>query len=148
MQRHYNFFINKNNYIFNLGYRYRLKRSAQEAQNQITASAIIPIYDGWSIIGLYRYSMVGNSAENIRDDISAPPKNLEYFYGIEKDSCCWRFRVVARRFIRSVTPDANGDIKPENSIFFQFELKGFTSLGDKLDDFLLENISGYRKPNY
>ena len=44
--------------------------------------------------------------------------------------------------------DANGDIKPENSIFFQFELKGFTSLGDKLDDFLLENISGYRKPNY
>lgn len=124
-----------NLYIFNVGYRYRLERSGQAAQNQITASAMIPIYDGWSVIGLYRHSMV----EGI---------NLDHFYGIEKDTCCWRFRVLARRFIRSVTPDANGDIKPENSIFFQFELKGFSSLGDKLEDFLLKNISGYRKPTY
>ncbi len=124
-----------NGYIFNVGYRYRMERDGQEAQNQITASTIIPIYDGWSVVGLYRYSLV----EGI---------NLEYFYGIEKDSCCWRVRVIARRYIRSVTLNAEGNIEPENSIFFQFELKGFTSLGDKLDDFLLKNISGYRKSNY
>jgi LPS-assembly protein len=125
----------ENGYIFNIGYRYRMQRDGQDAQNQIMASTIIPIYDGWSVIGLYRYSFV----EGI---------NLEHFYGIEKDSCCWRLRLIMRRYIRTVTPNAEGVIDIANTIFFQFELKGFTSLGDKLDNFLLKNISGYRKPNY
>ncbi|MCF7971136.1 MAG: LPS assembly protein LptD [Methylococcaceae bacterium] len=128
-----------NNTIFNVGYRYRLEQvdQVQPAQNQILASTIIPIYDGWSVIGLYRYSFFDH-------------KTLEYFYGIEKDSCCWRFRVVARQFtLSTATAAATGvDAKPQNSIYFQFELKGLTSLGDNLEDFLLENISGYRKPNY
>ncbi len=123
-----------NDYIFNIGYRYRMQRETQQAQNQITASAIVPIYDGWSVVGLYRYSFV----EGV---------NLEYFYGVEKDSCCWRIRVVARRYIRSVTQGAGGS-EPSSSIFFQFELKGFTSLGDNLDNFLFNNVPGYRKPIY
>ncbi len=119
------------NHIFNIGYRFRHKRLGQEGQNQIVASAIIPLYDGWSVVGLYRYSFFDR-------------KTLEYFYGIEKDTCCWRFRVIGRQFIRSGT----NEVEPENSVFFQIELKGFTSLGDKLEDFLYDNISGYRKPNY
>lgn len=121
----------KNNTILNIGYRYRLQQVTQAAQEQITASAIIPIYDGWSIIGLYRYSFLND-------------KTLEYFYGIEKDSCCWRFRVIARQFMLSTS----ADVKPQSSVYFQIELKGLTSLGDKLENFLLENIPGYRKPNY
>jgi len=120
-----------NNTIFNVGYRYRQQRLGQVGQEQVVASAIIPIYDGWSIIGLYRHSLFER-------------KTLEYFYGIEKDSCCWRFRVIARQFMLSTSED----VKLQNSIYFQIELKGLTSLGDKLEDFLLENISGYRKPNY
>lgn len=124
-----------NNAIFNIGYRYRHKRAGQAGQEQIVASAIIPIYDGWSVIGLYRHSLFDS-------------KTLEYFYGLEKDSCCWRFRVVARQFIRTTLADNSAEIKPETSVFFQLELKGLTSLGDKLDSFLFENISGYRKPVY
>jgi len=120
-----------NNTIFNVGYRYRQERLGQVGQEQVVASAIVPIYDGWSVIGLYRYSLFDR-------------KTLEYFYGIEKDSCCWRFRVIARQFMLSTSEDA----EPQSSIYFQIELKGLTSLGDKLEDFLLENISGYRKPNY
>ncbi len=118
-------------HIFNVGYRFRRNPDNDETQNQVVASAIIPVYDGWSVIGLYRYSFLDT-------------KPLEYFYGIEKDTCCWRFRVIGRQFIRSGESGA----KPENSVFFQIELKGFTSLGDKLEDFLYDNISGYRKPNY
>ena len=117
--------------IFNVGYRYRHLLDNQGAQNQIVASGLIPIYDGWSVVGLYRYSFLDS-------------KTLEYFYGVEKDTCCWRFRVIGRQFIRSGVDE----VKPENSVFFQLELKGFTSLGDKLEDFLSENIPGYRKPNY
>jgi len=125
----------ENNTIFNVGYRYRHERDGQEGQEQVVTSAIIPIYDGWSVIGLYRHSLFDR-------------KTLEYFYGIEKDSCCWRFRVIGRQFIRSTTSDGVSEVKPENSVFFQLELKGFTSLGDKLENFLFENISGYRKPVY
>ncbi len=120
-----------NNILFNVGYRYRLALPTQAPQEQMAVSAIVPIYDGWSVIGLYRYSLL-NSLE------------LEHFYGIEKDTCCWRFRVIARQFRRTTT----GSVTPSNSIYFQFELKGFTTLGDKLETFLQKNIYGYTMPTY
>jgi LPS-assembly protein len=126
-----------NSTLLNIGYRYQQRQVefGRFAQNQVVASAMVPIYDGWSAIGLYRYSILDK-------------KNLEYFVGIEKDSCCWRFRIIYRQFLLSSAGDNIGEAEPQNSIFFQLELKGFTSLGEKVDDFLLENISGYRKPNY
>ncbi|WP_428356561.1 LPS-assembly protein LptD [Methyloprofundus sp.] len=126
-----------NNTILNIGYRFQQQQPefGRFAQNQVVASAMVPIYDGWSAIGLYRYSILDK-------------KNLEYFVGIEKDSCCWRFRVIYRQFLLSTASGSFGDAEPQNSIFFQLELKGFTSLGEKVDDFLLDNIAGYRKPNY
>ena len=126
-----------NNLILNVGYRYQQQQIefGRFAQNQVVASAMVPIYDGWSAIGLYRYSILDK-------------KNLEYFVGIEKDSCCWRFRVIYRQFLLSSASGSFGDSEPQNSIFFQLELKGLTSLGEKVDDFLLDNIAGYRKPQY
>lgn len=118
------------NYLFNVGYRYRLERDGQAAQEQISTSVMWPIYDGWSTIGAYRHSL-------------RERRPLEYFFGVEKDSCCWRIRVIYREYIRSTAAAAQN----ESSIFFQFELKGFTGLGDKLDEFLFENIAGYSKPN-
>ncbi|WP_158083123.1 LPS-assembly protein LptD [Methyloprofundus sedimenti] len=126
-----------NNIILNVGYRYQQEQIefGQFAQNQVIASAIVPIYDGWSAIGLYRYSILDQ-------------KNLEYFAGIEKDSCCWRLRIIYRQFLLSTASGGFEGAEPQNSIFFQLELKGFTSLGEKVEDFLLDNISGYRKPIY
>lgn len=126
-----------NNFIFNVGYRYQQSQPefGRFAQNQVVASAMVPIYDNWSAVALYRYSILDR-------------KNLEYFVGVEKDTCCWRFRVIFRQFLLSESSDTIGDAKPQNSIFFQLELKGFTSIGDKVDEFLQKNISGYRKPQY
>ncbi len=118
------------NHLINIGYRYRLERSGQKAQEQISASIMWPIYDSWSAIGAYRHSL--------RDRMP-----LEYFFGVEKDSCCWRIRVLAKQDIRNTTVETKKDM----SIVFQFELKGFTSLGTKLDEFLFENIAGYSKSN-
>ncbi len=53
-----------------------------------------------------------------------------------------------RQFLLSTDSGAIEEAKPQNSIFFQLELKSLTSIGDKVDDFLQNNISGYRKPNY
>ena len=38
------------------------------------------------------------------------------------------------------------DEEPKKGIFFQFELKGLTSFGEKLDSFLEEGILGYQIP--
>ncbi|NOQ64337.1 MAG: LPS assembly protein LptD, partial [Methyloprofundus sp.] len=131
----FNYTGSNNGIIFNTGYRYRLDRSGQDGQNQLVASTIIPIYDGWSVIGLYRYSFLHN-------------ETLEYFFGVEKDTCCWRFRVIARQFLRTSSLNDFEGVKSENSIFFQLELKGLTSIGDSLEEFLSDNIYGYTRPAY
>jgi LPS-assembly protein len=50
-------------------------------------------------------------------------------------------RVIARRYVNDAF-----DEKPKEGVFFQFELKGLTSFGEKLDSFLEEGILGYRTP--
>jgi LPS-assembly protein len=119
------------NHLINIGYRYRLEREGQEAQEQINSSIMWPIYDSWSAIGAYRHSLRYRMP-------------LEYFFGVEKDTCCLRLRIIAKQSIRNTS----SEVVKDNSIFFQFELKGFTNLGTKLDKFLFENIAGYSKPNY
>jgi LPS-assembly protein len=39
-------------------------------------------------------------------------------------------------------------LKPETAFFFQLELKGLTSFGDSVDNFLQTNLNGYRKASY
>jgi LPS-assembly protein len=117
--------------IFNMGYRFRepdVFRGA-DATKQSDVSMIWPVYDGWSFIGRWLYSY----EENL---------TLEALFGVEKESCCWRFRVLGRRNIRR--SDTEGDA--DTGIFVQLELKGLTGFGDKVERFLEKNISGYRAP--
>ncbi len=76
----------------------------------------------------------------------------ESFVGLEKDSCCWRFRIIWRRFANTLKDsltndfviDENNEIEMDEGIFVQMELKGLTSFGDKVDEFLEKNLSGYQ----
>ncbi len=130
---------NKPNEILNLGYRYR-KISPTIVPNrandiiQSDVSFHYPVYDNWSAIGRWQYSLLYNSTQ-------------ESFFGVEKENCCWRFRVVGRRYINNLNVFYNGaDVQgtSQTGIFFQVELKGFTGMGEKLDTFLEQNIYGYR----
>ncbi len=149
---------NRPNEIFNVGYRYRQvsnpnidygvdKLTGLAPQNttilrdgisQTDVSAQWPVYDNWSVIGRWQYSWLYNSTQ-------------ESFLGVEKENCCWRFRIIGRRYINNLNliggerADAQG--VSQTGVFFQVELKGLTGIGEKLDDFLEQNIYGYRKPN-
>ncbi len=127
------------NEILNVGYRYR-KISPTIIPNrandiiQSDMSFHYPIYDNWSAIGRWQYSLLYNSTQ-------------ESFLGIEKENCCWRFRVVGRRYVNNLNVFSNGeDVQgvSQTGIFFQVELKGLTGMGEKLDTFLEQNIYGYR----
>ncbi|MCS5572542.1 MAG: hypothetical protein NZ789_06365, partial [Pseudomonadales bacterium] len=63
---------------------------------------------------------------------------LSGFFGVEKEACCWRVRVLGRWWRQ--------DNKIERGLFVQLELKGFSSFGDKLDQFLMRELPGYRPP--
>jgi LPS-assembly protein len=108
---------------------------------QTDASFRWPIYDNWFAIGRWQYSLLYNQTQ-------------EGFLGFEKENCCWRFRIIGRRYVNNVRSAALGSINsltqtPSTSltgIFFQIEFKGLTGIGEKLDDFFVKNIYGYRKP--
>jgi len=139
---------NQPNEILNLGYRYRNNSIPEEAKkitnfnpqnfstgiSQTDISFHYPIYDNWSAVGRWQYSLLYNSTQ-------------ESFLGIEKENCCWRFRVIGRRYVNNLNVFSNGaDVQgvSQTGIFFQVELKGLTGVGEKIDTFLEQNIYGYR----
>lgn len=131
------------NRILNLAYRFR---EAQSITNQVLnfqiprgvieqtdGSFVWPIFGGISAVGRLQYSLLDN-------------KITESFLGLEKESCCWRLRIIGRHWIQTVGGLIVADSSPNTGVFFQLELKGFTSFGDNVDQFLERNIAGYKAP--
>lgn len=108
--------------LFNLAYQFR-----EENLDQTDLSLRWPIADSWHGVARWNYSL--------RDEII-----LDSFLGIEKESCCWRFKVLVRHSVDDVNSE------PETAFFFQLELKGLTSFGQKLDAMLSNEIPGYQLP--
>lgn len=126
--------------LFTVRYRYRkegvrndFSPIPQAAQISTDISAKWPIYDNWYFVGRWMYSLLDNSS-------------LESFMGLEKESCCWRFRVVGQRSPDGV--DEFGNTNYDFRFMLQLELKGLTGLGDKVDQFLEGKfgVVGYQKP--
>jgi len=107
------------NKILNLAYRYR-----RDSLEQGDISISWPITRNWNFVGRYNYSF--------RDE-----QELEQFYGVEYESCCWGLRLVTRRHIS--TRDGTRD----TSIGLQFVLKGMASVGTAADKMLERGILGY-----
>lgn len=105
--------------VVNLAHRYR--RSDFE---QMDISFAWPVTDHWKSVGRWTYSLNDN-------------QDIETFAGVEYESCCWAVRVVGRRYITGADQEYN------QSLYFQLVLKGLTSLGENLDEFLQRGILGY-----
>jgi LPS-assembly protein len=121
-----------NNFIFNAGYRFRRMDFSQS-----DLSFIYPISEKWRTIGRWIY--------DFKDQ-----RDLDLLGGLEYDTCCWKFRVVGRRYVNETDVDGingNNEGNYNNSIQFQLTLKGFTSLGSNIDDELEQDIRGYEDRN-
>jgi LPS-assembly protein len=131
------------NEVVNLGYLYRKNPRVPNRLNDVIQSDMSfrwPIYDNWYALGRWQYSLLYN-------------KTQESFVGVEKENCCWRFRVIGRHYINNINNINNitgvnqvVEGTSQNGIFFQIELKGLTGIGEKLDAFFEQNLYGYRKP--
>ncbi len=138
-------FKNQNNELFNIGYLYRKNPLFPDGTNNITqgdTSFRWPIAKDWHLLGRMQYSLLYNEIQ-------------DSFIGVEKENCCWRFRLLARHYMNNVTIINNqvvaattGTTVPGSSqdgVFFQIELKGLTGFGDDVDQFLQRSIYGFRK---
>lgn len=113
-------YLDEKQRILNLTYRY-----TNGSIEQTDLSARWPITHQLHAVGRWNYSLLHE-------------KSMETFAGIEYESCCW----VSRFVVRDYRSDANAD--GNLALFLQLELKGLTSLGDKIDQFLERGILGYR----
>ena len=106
-----------------LNFAYRFRRGSLE-QGDVSWSW--PLGKSWNFVGRYNYSL--------RDE-----QELEQFYGLEYESCCWALRLVTRRYVstREGTQDS--------SIGLQLILKGMASVGTSADRILERGILGYSR---
>ena len=142
--------------IFDIGYRYRNANAnplitAVPGTSSIVGSAAStpatisltdvsfrwPLFNDWYLLGRWQYSLNFN-------------KTLESFMGLEKENCCWRFRMIGRRYINGATTSntvitTNTNLTPETAFFVELELKGLSGIGDDVDTFLQSSLNGYRK---
>jgi len=72
--------------------------------------------------------------------------NFDSLLGLEYESCCWAVRFGATRDLQ-VRENASEKRAYQNTVFFQFALKGLTSIGNNMNPIFTNKISGY-KPNF
>ncbi len=107
--------------VVNAGYRFQRDRL-----DQAEVSAAWPVAKHWNLFARYVHSFEDNKA-------------IERFAGLEYSSCCWRLRVLGRRFI------SNRDEEQDTGIYLQLELTGLASVGSAADAFLSSAIRGYSR---
>ncbi len=114
--------------LLNLGYRY-----ARDYENdgvlfeQTDMSFRLPVTSHMNAVGRWNYSLLYDTT-------------MESFAGIEySNNCCWALSFIGRHYIKDIDQDAN------TAFYIQLELKGLTSVGDKVGEFLEDNILGYTR---
>lgn len=107
--------------LFGLAYRYR--RGVLE---QGDLSLVWPVSERWRFIGRYSYSLLEEEP-------------LEQFVGWEFEACCWRVRLVGRRYVSRRTGET------DSSVSFQFQLNGLGQGASAPEQLLDRGILGYRR---
>jgi len=106
--------------VVNLGYRYREGRI-----EQWETSVAWKVSRKWSLYGRHVYS-------------AREQQSIDTFAGFEYSACCWRLRVVGRRYLSNRTGEQ------DTSVALQLELNGLSSVGTS-DAFLERGIRGYSR---
>lgn len=122
-------------HIIDIGYSYlvngdidpngALSPNANNDLHQVRVGAAWPLSQEWSILGNWSY--------NINKDY-----NLSYYAGLQYDSCCWAFRVLAGRIYTQL--DKQFVPLYQNAIYVQFLLRGLGTVGNQNPSQVLSTI--------
>jgi LPS-assembly protein len=106
-----------------LGYRFR-----RDLIEQVDGTFTWPVSDTWNLYGAATYSL--------RDQ-----KTINSFLGIEYRACCWKARVLGRRYLSSQTG------RQDTGISLQLELNGLSNVTESPSAFLERAVRGYSSPS-
>lgn len=113
--------------VLNLAWRTR-----GEDIEQADLAFIWPVSSHLAAIGRYFYDLERE-------------RTIETFAGFQYDDCCWRLRVVGRRFRRPFDVIDPGNSDAESGIFFEILMKGLAGFDAGVDNILSNGIRGYRE---
>src|SRR5690606_38564665 len=94
----------------------------------------IPFGEQWQLVGRLFYDL-------------DQKRELDAFIGFEYDDCCYRLRVLARRWLDSklaIALDNDERRFYDDGIFLEIDLKGLASSGNRVQKLLTETIPGFR----
>lgn len=119
--------------VFNIAYRYSNAgdppaQGAPADTDQIDLTGVLPVNPRWRLFGRWNYSMLDEHV-------------VDTFAGVEYSDCCWAVRMLGRQY-----RDYPQDEEAKNAFFLEFELKGLSSIGAGVDQFLNKSILGYTHP--
>ena len=106
---------------------------------QVHLSAHIPINNRWSVFAAWNYSIEEQDS-------------VEDMFGVEYDSCCWKFRLLHLRYFDTVPGQEPGlglaNLERENSTQFQIVLKGMGGFGNRVEGLMEDMIRGFENRTY
>ena len=130
-------YTHEDGYIVNFGHRFTRDQrefNAQELRNidQLDVSFAAPITSRWRLFGRSFYDLDER-------------KELDLFAGLEYDDCCFRLRVLGRRWLdsRRASLAINSSLNYDKGLFFEIELKGLGGSGKRISSLLEETITGF-----
>ncbi len=103
----------------------------QEKIKQTDFSFMWSISPRWGLLGRWGFDLEQR-------------RSYDNMIGVEYESCCWRARLVNRRYLKESNEDPYS-VEAERGIYLQVELKGLGGVGGSVDRLLNENIPGYRE---
>lgn len=130
--------------IFNLGYRFSRDRQSLspinpvpllgEDLNQMDFSTLWPVSTQWSVIARVNYDF-NYEAE------------LDAFAGLEYDDCCYRIRLMARRWVEfDLTSNFLENLDEDDydqGVFVEVQLKGIGSMSRRISKLLDKAMAGF-----
>ncbi len=131
-------------YVFTLNYQYVREQNFDDvtdsfgfsnSTNLINAGAAWPLTDHWSELGFGQYNISKERPDS-------------FYGGLQYDTCCWTFRVIASRSFQKQDTNENGG--PENifknSYYVQLQLKSLGTIGTSPSSLLSDTLSGFADP--
>ncbi len=123
--------------LFSIGYsfvRANPELSSSEQLDQLDTAFVAPVSPQWYLMGRVNYDF-----ENEQE--------LETFFGFEYNDCCYRFRILGRRWLDSNIANITDDrqARMDSGVFFEIHLKGLGGSGAKVNSILEDAIPGYRR---
>jgi len=133
----YNFASKDQLSLFNISYSF-LRADPEitdsEETNQADVAFIAPLRKQWFALGRANYDF-----ENDQE--------LESFFGLEYNNCCYRFRLMARRWLDTniANVSSDEDVIYDQGVFFEIHLKGLGGSGAKVNSIIEDALPGYQR---